>query len=295
MRVLHFSDVHLGLSLRGIPPAEWTLKRVAGAANLLRGRGNHFVDVPERVAKLAELAAVEGVDIVVFTGDFTALGTEAEFAAARDAFAPFTGGSFEFIGLPGNHDLYTASVLEERRFERHFGTGTISDPGELELPGLASDGPWPLVRLFGDDLAIVAVNSARPNRAPWKSSGRIPPTQIGTLHRILDEPEIARRVVFVATHYAPRMPDGRPDTRQHGLENAGELLTECRAITAGGILCGHVHHTYRIRMPGEPEIFCAGSATFAGREGFWLFDIDGGHVAARRGRWTAGGYATETV
>jgi hypothetical protein len=149
--------------------------------------------------------------------------------------------------------------------------------------------------VFSDDLAVVAVNSARPNRAPWKSSGRIPPQQLGTLHRILAEPEIERRVVFVATHYAPRLPDGRLDTHQHGLRNAGEFLAECRAIVTGGILCGHIHHTYRVRIPGEPEIFCAGSATFAGREGFWLFDVERGRFTARRGRWKAGGYGLEPI
>lgn len=33
------------------------------------------------------------------------------------------------------------------------------------------DGPWPLLRLIGENLAVVGVNSARPNPLPWRSSG----------------------------------------------------------------------------------------------------------------------------
>lgn len=294
MRVLHFSDVHLALGLRRIPPVDWTVKRLAGVANLLRGRGRHFEDVHRRLEELAALAMTEGVDVVVFTGDMTALGTEAEFAAARSAFGPFMDGPFQFIGLPGNHDLYTAGTIKRRRFIRHFGDGLVSDPGDLELPGVASDGPWPLVRAFGRDLVVIAVNSARPNRAPWVSSGRIPARQLGTLHRILANPTLQERVVLVATHYAPRLPDGRPDSRLHGLENASEFLAECSLIRTGGILCGHVHHTYRVRLPGETEIFCAGSATFSGRAGFWLFDIEDGGMIARRGLRRNGAFALES-
>jgi len=293
MRVLHFSDVHLALGLRRIPLVDWTAKRMAGVANLLRGRGRHFEDVPGRLEELASLATAEGVDVVVFTGDMTALGTEAEFAAARDAFTPFIEGPFHFIGLPGNHDLYTAGTVKRRRFMRHFGEAVVSDLGDLELPGVASDGPWPLVRAFGPDLVVVAVNSARPNRAPWVSSGQIPPHQLGTLHRILATPAVQERVVLVATHYAPRLPDGQPDSRHHGLTNATDFLAECSSIRTGGILCGHIHHTYRVRMPGEAEIFCAGSATFSGREGFWLFDIEDGRFTVKRGIRRSGEYTVE--
>jgi len=39
-------------------------------------------------------------------------------------------------------------------------------------------------------------------------------------------------------------------------------------------LChGHIHHRYRVSCPAGLPIFCAGSSTQAGMEGYWLFDV----------------------
>jgi 3',5'-cyclic AMP phosphodiesterase CpdA len=160
------------------------------------------------------------------------------------------------------------------------------------------DGPWPLVRLIGDDdggVAVIALNSARPNPVPpWRSSGRIPDEQLEALGEILRRPEIGSRFVFVVTHYAPRLWDGRPDTPNHRLVNAEEFLETCAGLERGAILCGHVHRTFRVQIPGiGPEIFCAGSATMHELEGFWMFDLERGGLSARRGRWTGHGYEVD--
>lgn len=104
------------------------------------------------------------------------------------------------------------------------------------------------------------------------------------------------RFVFIVTHYAPCLPDGRPDTPAHGLENAEEFLQVCAGVERGAILCGHVHETYRVRLPEiGPEVFCAGSATMHELEGFWLYDVEGGRLSAHRGSWTGNGYEVESL
>jgi 3',5'-cyclic AMP phosphodiesterase CpdA len=286
VRVLHFSDIHISLGLRRVPPRDWPGKRIAGGINFLRGRGRRFEQALEKLARLVEFSERNDVDLVVCSGDFTAMGTKAEFAAAREAIQPFVDSRADFVCVPGNHDLYTRTVVRQRRFERTF-EGLL----ETDLPGTDVDGPWPLVRLQGDAVAVIALNSAKPNPVPWRSSGRIPRGQLEALRAILERPEVEGRFVFVVTHYAPCLPDGGPDTDLHGLENVEDFLRACAGLERGAILCGHVHHTYRARIPGVgAEVFCAGSATMHELEGFWLFDLEDAGVSARRGRWTEHGY-----
>jgi 3',5'-cyclic AMP phosphodiesterase CpdA len=288
VRVLHFSDIHLGLGVGRVPARDWPGKRLAGGLNLLLGRDRLFTDAATRVAALADLLVRESVDLVVFSGDFTAMGTGAELAAARALVKPFLEVPGGFVCVPGNHDLYAPDVVRERRFETHFRELLRSD-----LPEHAVDGPWPLVRLFAD-VAVVAVNSARPNRWPWRSSGAIPRIQLDALATVLARSEFRDRPVLAVTHYAPCLDDGGPDRLTHRMDNAQAFLDACAGTSPGAILCGHVHHTYRVRVPGiGPEILCAGSATMSGHEGFWMLDIEDGRLGVRRGRWTEAGFEVD--
>jgi len=294
VRVLHFSDIHIGLGLGRVPLRDWPGKRLAGGINLLRGRGRRFEGALDKLPLLTEVAGAEGVDLVVFSGDFTAMGTDAELSAARAAIEPLLALSASFVCVPGNHDIYARDVVREKRFEKHFG-----DLLETDVPGLRTDGAWPLVRLVGEDdggVAVICLNSARPNPAPWRSSGRIPHRQLEALREALRRPEIKHRFVLIVTHYAPRLADGGPDTPTHRMVNAEKFLETCAGVERGAILCGHVHRTYRVRVPGVgPEIFCAGSATLNGREGFWMFDLEHADLGTRRGRWTGDGYELDAA
>lgn len=291
MRILHFSDLHIGLGLQRIPWSDWPGKRLAGGVNLLRGRGRYFSEAAEKAGALVRLDERLTPDLVLCTGDLTALATHAEFQAARELLGPLPD-SGRFVVTPGNHDLYTRRTVRQRRFERYFERGI-----ETDLPDLRTDGPWPLVRLPDDDVAVVAVNSARPHRTWWLSSGRIPEAQLRGLEAVLADPRVAGRFVFLMTHYAPCRADGTPDSRKHGLRNLDAFLRAASAIERGALLCGHVHNVFRQEISGfAGEVFCAGSATYEGREGVWVFDRDGsGRWGARRGTWNGEAYDVETV
>ncbi len=217
------------------------------------------------------------------SGDLSALGTVPELAFARRSVDPFFEAPLGFLCIPGNHDLYTRSVVRERRFETCFAEGL-----ETDLPGLCVDGPWPVVRLLGDVAALVAVNSARPV-LPWQSSGRVPAAQLDGLRAALEHQALAGRFVLAVTHYAPLTADGTPDTRLHGLENADAFLAACAGIRRGAILCGHIHHAFRYTFPdggcGPSDLFCGGSATYEGREAAWWFDIAASGTVVRPVRW----------
>ncbi|HXV76085.1 MAG TPA: metallophosphoesterase [Candidatus Polarisedimenticolaceae bacterium] len=289
MRILHFSDIHVGGGWARVPRAKWLGKRAVGAANLLAGRGKRFADGPRKLAALARFREEQRIELVLFTGDYTALGLEPEFASARAAIAPLLAAPGGFVGIPGNHDIYSADVRRERTFLRHFG-----DTLRTDRPELSVDDGWPLVRLFDGGVAVVALDSTRPNPYPWRSSGRLPPRQLASLARVLDDRTVAGCFVFVLNHYPPRLADGRRDRPFHRLVNDDALLAACGAIRRGALLSGHVHHRYWLRVPptGTP-LFCSGSATMTGGEGLWLFQTDGSAMQAIPGHFRDGAYRLE--
>ena len=83
----------------------------------------------------------------------------------------------------------------------------------------------------------------------------------------------------------------------HGLRNADDYLEACSAIQRGALLCGHVHYAYRTPLEkadganADPpyalnaDLFCAGSLTKQGHEGFWLFDVSAKTFTAQQGEF----------
>jgi hypothetical protein len=290
VRALHFTDVHVVAPYTSIPLRDWLGKRLLGGVNAVLRRNRRFAAAVHKLGRLAELVREEGIELVLCTGDYTTLGTEVEYAVARAALEPLLAAPLGYVHVPGNHDLYLPDTVRDGRFERVFADTLHTDLPEYCAPGQR----YPLVRLVGDDVAVVAVQSARPNPQPWRSSGRVPAAELEALARALDDPRVRDRFVFVLTHYAPRRQDGTPDRRLHGLENAEELLAVCRGIARGAILHGHIHHCFELTVPGlSARIFDAGSTTYDGREGLWVFDVDGRRATATRGRWDGQRYVLD--
>lgn len=269
---------------------KWFGKRGVGAINLLRGRGRYFDDAEEKMAALARFKQEQAVDLVICTGDYTALGLEKEIAHARTVIEPLTDAPAGFVTVPGNHDIYVMDVIRHGFFKRHFSDFLYSD-----LPSLCSDDPWPLVRFVGDDMVVIGVNSARPNPQPWRSNGEIPSQQLDALSKILEHEQVRHRFVFLITHYAPCLADGHPDRKLHGLNNADEFLALGEKISSGAILFGHVHRRFQVKLPAlSAGLFCAGSATQAGSESFWLFEVDSKQARALPGGFDGKNYTLNT-
>lgn len=286
LRALHFSDVHVDCPPQGLPIGAMLNKRMVGAANLLLRRRKRFADSHAKLAQLATFAREQDVNALLCTGDYTVLGTHPEYRVAREALSDLLALGLPYATVPGNHDLYLHDTVADGRFEQFFGDLLPDD-----LPEYRTEEGWPRVRLLGEQAAAVCVNSARPNPQVWRSSGRVPESQLGALERLLKDPRLQGRFLFLLTHYAPRRADGSPDTKSHGLENADELLALCRGHVQA-LLHGHIHHRFSLVADGVP-IFGAGSATDRGREGLWLFEWDGQGGRAVPGRYTGEGYELE--
>lgn len=281
LRILHFSDIHLRAPYASLPVTDLVPKRALGLVNLALRRESHFRGALAKVASLRAFVHDENVDLVLCTGDYTALGTDEELRIARDAIEPLAHQRLGFVTVPGNHDIYVDSAIKEQRFEKHFGEFLQTD-----LPEHTADGVWPLARLLRNDIALVAVNSARPNSPLLRSSGEIPREQLDALVRLLRDERVRSRRVFVATHYALRRENGKPDHPWHGLVNADEFIEAVNAHPRACVVHGHIHFRYTQMVPGlRGRAFGAGSATYKGREGLWLYECARDAAVAVPGEW----------
>ena len=111
------------------------------------------------------------------------------------------------------------------------------------------------------------------------------------LNKLSQDARLADRRVFIMTHYAPLRENGEKDSWRHGLENSEKFLLSCAEFEEAIVLCGHIHRCYHVtdKTTGQP-IFCAGSATLAAHEGFWLFDTRGREIWATAGLWNGQNY-----
>lgn len=285
IRVLHFSDVHVQESILTVPPREMLGKRALAFGNLYLTRGRLFKESVPKLHALGRFAQREQVDFAICSGDYTAVGTEAEYKSARAAIDALTQMPLGFCTVPGNHDLYLADTVRHTRFERHFGAYTASD-----LPEYVVDGPYPYVRLVGDALAVVGVNSSKPNPSPFTSAGYVPPAQLAALSRVLDDARLAHRQIIVMTHYGILRRDGTPDSEHHGLDNADALVAVCNRPHVM-IAHGHIHGRYcHPPVDGRPWIFCAGSTTQREREGFWMYEFEADRMLAIPGNFYGNEY-----
>lgn len=284
MRFLHVSDLHVDTGVQGIPLRDMLNKRLVGWANLRLRRAPYYKDAVRKIELLAELAEEHSVDAVLCSGDYTVLGTPSELRNARAAVEPLIQAAEHFVTVPGNHDVY---VDDRGAFQDEFGEFLTSD-----LPEFQVEGRWPLVRLF-DGVAVVCIDSTRPNPSVFTSAGYVPPPQIDALRRLLASPKLQDRFVFVMTHYAPRLSSGNPDTVSHGLHNADDVMAAC-SIEHGAFIHGHVHKCFTLRVPEcSVPLFGAGSSTMKGHEGLWMFDVNTDGAQAFRGRFTAGRYVLD--
>jgi 3',5'-cyclic AMP phosphodiesterase CpdA len=280
-------NLRLGFPEGEVPAREWMSKRVVGGLNHVLRRAARFKESKPKLAALAAFADAEAVDAAICTGDYTMLGTEVELDAALAAVEPLTRRPLGFTTVAGNHDLYVADAVADKRFEKRFSRWLDDDLPE------ATRGSGIRVRFFGSEVAVVVIESARPN-ALWRSSGRVPEAQMAALGSVLARPELAARFTLVITHYAPRLWNGKPDTKLHGLENADELLAILSERENTAFLHGHVHRRYAVRAAGvKPLLLGAGSATDAGREGAWLLELSSRGGTAHPLAWTGAAWARD--
>src|SRR6266852_2944606 len=119
VRIAQFSDIHITTEPLGWRRADWFNKRLPGWFNLKwLGREQRFREADGILAALNDELQRRRPDRVIFSGDATALGFEAELAHAASVVGILN--RLPGMAVPGNHDYYTPEVAASGLFERYF-------------------------------------------------------------------------------------------------------------------------------------------------------------------------------
>ena len=273
MRFLHCSDIHVTQDYASAPFLKLGWRRwLAMLEVTVGGRGNAYRDAKQTLRQIASEVGLHAAEALLISGDLTGYATIGEFEEAREALGRVADSSATCAVIPGNHDCFTPNAERTQRFERYFGHLLGSD-----LPEYQREGPYPFVHLKGDEAAVVGLRSARV-QLPGLASGTIGEAQLAGLAALLADPRMSGRAVLVMVHHGPLDARGRPDSAMHGLTDGAALLT----LLPGprfAVLHGHIHERYHhVATAARPHMFCAGSSTQRGHEGYWVIDVAGGVI-----------------
>jgi 3',5'-cyclic AMP phosphodiesterase CpdA len=277
IRLAHLSDVHITASPLGWQLGDWFTKRYLGWFNFRwLGRSFRFRRAEEVLGILMADLRRRSVDQIVFSGDATALGFEAEFRRATKLLGIADAGGLPGLAVPGNHDYYTRTVEASGLFERYFA------PWQKGIR--VDQAVYPFAQRVGP-LWLVGVNSCTGNRWPWDAGGSVGHPQLKRLEQLLARiAQLEPGPRILVTHYPVLVASGKPERRSHGLRDLNDLVA---VAVQGGVslwLHGHRHGAFYHVRAGETTfpVVCAGSATQNGLWSYGEYTIEGRHFRAVR-------------
>jgi 3',5'-cyclic AMP phosphodiesterase CpdA len=274
VRLAHLSDVHITSAKLEWTLRDWLNKRYAAWFNFRwLGRRHRFRHADTVLARLMDDLTRQRPDHIVFSGDATALGFEAEFHRAAQIMHVDDPERPPGLAVPGNHDYCTVQAAASGLFERYFGswqTGTRLD-GHL----------YPFAQRVGH-VTLVAVNSCTGNRLAWDAGGSVGPAQLLRLKQLLTSLEPGPRILV--THYPICLESGKRENLVHGLRDLTDLVEVAHQGGIGLWLHGHRHHAYHFQEPplAPFPVICTGSATQNRLWSYGEYTIDGLACRARR-------------
>lgn len=250
MRIVHFSDIHVGSLTRDLSAV--ADKRALGLLNyfLRRRRTFDYELLPRAIQRIHGLSP----DVVLCTGDLTSVGSPEEFELARRRLRPLVeAGNWMFIYVPGNHDAYVRSSSCTTALRQTFLSLNHERWAIGELPTLLQ------IR----DVAIMLLDEARPT-APWLSTGGLSQNAEKTLEDWFNTPRSAGEKRILAGHFPALDSRGIRLSARRRLDQDILLAKALRGGQLDGALCGHIHQPFcREEDSGALEV-CAGSLTASG-------------------------------
>jgi 3',5'-cyclic AMP phosphodiesterase CpdA len=246
---------------------------------------------------LAADLSLQKPDLVIVSGDFTQLGTEEEFQAARTFLDTLPAPLF---AVPGNHDVPARNLLQ--RFLDPYGLYRRYIHDDLE-PYLALDG-----------VAIAGIKTSRRFRAElnW-AHGSISREQLARLEdRFASAPPDALRIVVA--HHPLMQPEDAVMKPMRLVRRADRALETFSKLGVRLVLSGHFHLSYvRQHGPGTikegtptglreadvaPILVAQASSTISTRlrghsNGYNLIDIDKAKISVTVREWTEQRWTTK--
>jgi 3',5'-cyclic AMP phosphodiesterase CpdA len=271
VRLAHVSDIHLSTDRLGWRLRDLFSKRVTSWLNDRLSRRKLFAQGQRILERLVAELPGRDVEHIVFSGDASALGFDAEFACATRALG--VGRGLPGLAVPGNHDYCTRSAACSGAFERHFAPWQEGRRVGQER--------YPFAQRVGS-LWLIGVNAATGNILPWDASGRVAPDQLDRLRLLLEELEPGPRVLVI--HFPPCLSHGGLEPAHHGLRDLPRLIETAAQGGVGLWLAGHRHAPYHLeRWPQAPfPIVCTGSTTQAGICSYNEYAIEGNRLEGVR-------------
>lgn len=216
-----------------------------------------------KVAKgLVDALREVGVDHLVVTGDLTFSAEPREFERAADLLKHFAEAK-KLTVVPGNHDVWTEESVETGRFLR-----TVGPDGK----GMRKAQPtYPHVVPLGDEVVLVALDSARWGPDPYETPGKLGSEQVKGARELVREHSKAGKAVVLALHHHVVLPPDRVDSdvrvARMPLADADQIVRLVAELPVAAVLHGHRHTAFRVDLPGargpasSTPVLCAGSVS----------------------------------
>jgi len=239
MKIIHFSDPHLGLWPRG--GSSFFDKRLIGAMNYFLFRRAHF-DLGVLTLAIQRIIALDP-QVVVLSGDITSTGTPEEFELACEYLKPLVEADLTLIYVPGNHDAYVRNSKCTKALRETF---FYLNQERWQLDQL------PLSYKMGD-VTFEIFNEAIPT-LPYYSFGRLNQESSD----LLSTPKADSELKIGIGHFPVCDGSGSPLSFRRSLKNNQPLLAALETSRLDAYLCGHIHKPF-INTYGDSMEICAGS------------------------------------
>lgn len=167
-------------------------------------------------------------DVIVITGDLTNEGLKKEYKKCKSLLTKFN--TKKIISISGNHDYRNTGYL---LFKKFF--------------------PFQTVNELDDDIVLVTVGTARPDR----NEGEVGYRQNLWLERTMKKYKDKVKIVAMHHHLIP-IPDTGSD--QLTVVDAGDVLRTVLDTQVDLVLCGHKHRPWAWNF-GKLTVVNAGAAT----------------------------------
>jgi len=167
-------------------------------------------------------------DVIVITGDLTNEGLMKEYEKCKSLLTQFN--TKKIISISGNHDYRNTGYL---LFKKFF--------------------PFQTVNELDDDIVLVTVGTARPDR----NNGEVGYRQNLWLERTMKKYKDKIKIVAMHHHLIP-IPDTGSD--QLTVVDAGDVLRTVLDTQVDVVLCGHKHRPWAWNF-GKLTVVNAGTAT----------------------------------
>ncbi|MCZ4273578.1 metallophosphoesterase family protein [Maritalea porphyrae] len=262
-KVAHISDVHLG-PLPTISPFELMNKRLTGYANWKLSRHGNMQQ--GLLAQLSTHLKLQKPELIALSGDLVNLALPGEFEAAR-AWLEDLGPAEQIAVIPGNHDAYVKSGLEE----------AAAQWGDYMKGMTLSDHQFPYWRQEGC-VALIGCSSAI-TTPPFFAHGEFDEAQAERLIDILKLTRDAGLYRIVMIHHPPH--DDVKQIWRRGLKGRKLFRKVIKDQGAELVLHGHLHRSMIHPLEGPTgDIPLIGIASAAAGNGgkyaparYNLFDV----------------------